>query len=115
MVTNAMKMGNLQLPYNWLLIEVFNIELHIGHSSLLLKSLTNSMEEILSNLSPTNREKFFFFNSRNILKTYFETPTLPKVRVLDISGRIHTRFFLCSGCLIQSSQNLEININQCNI
>lgn len=38
--------------------------------------------------------------------TYLETPILPNVRVLDISGRMHARSFRCSGCRIQSSQNL---------
>lgn len=37
--------------------------------------------------------------------SYLETPTFPNVRVLGSSGRMQTLFFLCSGFLIQSSQN----------
>lgn len=40
--------------------------------------------------------------------THFDTPILPKVRVLDISGRMHALSFRCSGCRIQSSQNLNV-------
>lgn len=41
--------------------------------------------------------------------TYLLTPFLPNVLVLQISGRIQARPFLWSGCLIQSSQNLQHN------
>lgn len=43
--------------------------------------------------------------------TYLLTPFLPNVLVLQISGRIQARPFLWSGCLIQSSQNLQHNNN----
>lgn len=44
-----------------------------------------------------------------LIKTYFETPFLPKVLVRDSSGRMQTRFLRCSGSRIQSSQKLNKN------
>lgn len=37
---------------------------------------------------------------------YPDTPSLPNVRVLEISGRIHARSFRCCGSRSQSSQDL---------
>lgn len=38
---------------------------------------------------------------------------MPNVLVRDISGRMQTRFLRCCGCLIQSSQNLRNQLEEC--
>ena len=43
------------------------------------------------------------FSQRNLF-SHLDTPFFPKVLVLEISGRMHARPFLCSEALIQSSQ-----------
>ena len=43
--------------------------------------------------------------------TYLLTPIFPNVRVREISGLMQARSLRCSGCLIQSSQYLNIHKN----
>lgn len=59
----------------------------------------------LQNINKITKQR----NQQNsTFSTHLETPTFPNVRVLDISGRMQARFFRCCGCLIQSSQKLNI-------